>query len=678
MAREDCLGAHSFGPGFDRFRFRPVFPRLPTGGFSAGVGGIDTSVDVSIDIPKIPNVDLQSGIPSGIKAKLDEPVDVAPFVPEDSGDVPEFKSALYTAVESVFQYAYDTPLVPKIEYGEGLQHLTPLDAHPDSPPVDYPTEEFISLPPEPDIKPSDLPGVELGDRPKLDRPIRREYVPVDLAPFEVDASEIDALELPDVAEMAWPERVEYDEDEGFRQKLSEILVGSGDIAEWINSVVQSTLVKADTQRLTRETSQKLEQVFQAAAARNLPLASGAVDAQAIRIMDDELNTTFDAAHKVQNEVYEATMNAIVSAVKSSLQVERYHFQLYLGYVKRHLNAYKLNVLLAQTIYNVLAELYNNMRTVIMEEVDAYSQYLSTQQRQIQAQAMEVDIIKARADTLVAEVGLFRTDADTLQLMAKEQQLDVEQQLFPIEEYESMLQGAVANLSIVRHNVASYKQAVQNYAQSGDFYAEQIAGFEAAINAEASKVGVDEANIRNYVKLWGAERQRMAGYEQYIQRIMSPYEAELSRFRQSVATEQKYLGAVAQAVAQSVSKVDAYSSGIRQQGRVYETYNSAGAQYAAGQDRANISQANLDMLQQALVASSQVANARIGAAETGIYARAGGALAQAASSIYNVSVSSMGTASVSADGSQAYSDSNSMSNRIAFSRSCESEVRPMST
>lgn len=677
MAEDDCLGDHPFGPNFNKFVFRPVYPRLSTGGFDNGIGDIDTSVDISIEPPEIPKIDLTSNIPSGIKAKLDAPVEPVDPHLTDEGDEPNFESALYSAVESVFAYAYNTPVVPNLEYGEGLAHLTPLAAQPSPPPVDYPVEDFISLPPEPDITAGDLPGISLGERPSLERPLRREYVPVELEPFEIDASDLDDFELPDVEGMGWPERVEYDGDEMFRNKVKEFLNGDGAISEWINGVVQSTLTQADTPRLRREASQKLEQVFREAAARNLPLASGAVDAQAIEIMDAELDTTFDAAHKVQNEVYEATMNTIVTAVSSSIQIERYHFRLYLGYVKRHLQAYKLNSLLAQTIYNVLAELYNNMRTVVLEEIDAYSQYLSTQDRQIQTQALEIDTIKARSDTLISEVGLFSTDANTLNLIAKERQLGVQQQLFPVEEYEIMLQGAAANLDVVRTNVAAFKQAVQNYAQSGDFYSEQIAGYEAAIGAESSKVAVDEANIRNYIRLWDAERERVSGYEQYVRQVMSPFEAEVGRFRESVSREQQYLSAVAQAMTQSLSKADVYSGVVRQQGRVYEAFNSAGVQFAAGHDRADISQANLDMLQQALIASGQVAQARVDAATSGIYARAGGALAQAASSIYSVSLSSMGTASISADGSESYSDSSSTSNRVTFSRSCESEVRPMS-
>ena len=663
------------------------FAGVPTEADSRVFSAIESLIDdvdvrtMEADPPEIPHVDIGVDVLDGVEPELEEPtrpdLGGAPFF---SSTEPKLTQALYNAVTDLIDFTFESPLVPSIEYGEGKEHLSVPDRQVSAPPTDFPEEEQLELPLEPDIDTVPAPELTPGERPELTSISMESYNVAPLDPVSIDMSEImqglGDLEMPDVETVVDPEYDPYRDDAPLVGKVKDLLRGSGDLERWVSTEVQRLLNEADTRRQPAELKRATDEVFREAAARNFALPAGFVDEQVALLSEEDASQRFDRAHEIQQEIYEQAIGAVADAATRSIQIERYLFSEYVSYVRRAIEAYRINIGIAQAAYNALVEIFNTARQVVESQVQAYRQYVQAQTDQNQALGMQADLTQAQIENYQTHVQMFRSDVDLLQASARVQEVDAEQQTIPLDVFESTLRGTLANLNIVRQNIQAYRQAIDNYSQATDWFSDALGSYEAAVQAETSNVSVTEENLRAYSQLWSAESSRISDYQSYVQDSVQTMDAELSRYQNAASEQRNYLQSVTGALQDTVMASEAWQGLIQQNSRVTQAYNSAQTSFTSATDQTDLAKEDLRIVQRSLDESAKAEEMRLQAARESVTVRAAGALSQAASSVYQVNLSGNASVSDSVDGTVQYAQSSSMTNRRSWQNQCVSEARAL--
>ena len=734
--------------------------------------------------------DFSVDVAHGVSGELETPVMFAGTDPRFNNTNVSLEAAAYSAIQSIIEFQHNSPLIRSIGYEEGKPHLAVVETQPDEPPIEYPEEEVLELPDEPEYVeeepplfweddnggcgcPGTLNDVDRGEEegeaesdpnkreptklnhgqwPELELINLQVYEVQPLAQLEIDIEGIEIVgcgeedegeededegevdegevdddddddvdiprwqgvgegyswaggfsapnvpDLPHCEYVPYKEimrflvggvggRIELDEDgeDGdsesidlsdttLRKKIGSLLQGHDELSNWVNALTQQKLYTSDIRRLALTTKRQIDDVFTRVAANNFALPTGVVDAEVMRIADDELETKYTTAKEVQNEVYEATMQMLTEAIAQSIQIERYHFAVYVRFVREYIETYKINLAIAQAAYNMVVNAYNSAQEFIRIEVDAYNEFIRTQMDQNRAVDMQVDLYEAKVDRFKEELGMIETDVETVRKALEVQDAHVYQQLYDTKVYQVTLRGELTNLQIVKQNIDAFRMALENYSRATEWHADAISSFEAAIQAESSKLSVDEANIRAYKELWSGERTRMSAYRSYIGDTFSVADAELARYRAAASAQRGYLSNISQALADSTSVIEAYRGVQNQKATTLRGYNAAYTGFTEGHDRANMVDAQLSMLQQSLDAAARVEEQRIKASAQSVRVRAAGALAQAASSIHQVSLSATGTATESVDGQDSGGVNATGGSRRSWAHDCISETR----
>jgi len=631
-----------------------------------------TITDVKFNLPDMKQVNLGAKVGDMARGKLEKPV--APRLSDPTFSAPSVSldSVTYQAAQSI-SFGFNSPVLSNVTYREGKEHLSVPDAAPSPAPLDYPTEDLIDTPEAPDVEKVAVPELKYGDRPEL-TPIKLiEFEAIPLKPLEIDASALQDISLPDVAELDFPEFSKYEDDETLKERVVQILNGDDELTRWVGSVVQGKLYASDMRRKALLAKREMDKVYEEVAGRNYALPAGVVDARIMEIADNEMEQGYTTAQAIKKEIYESAIGVITTAIKASLDIERYHLAHYLAFARRLIATYKYNIELGKVVFNQIVELYNIQVNLVAAQVEAYNAYLQTQEAQIRTGMKSMELLDAQIMNLESQIKMYGADVETLKASARAMRGDVEQQTLPLDVYEAELRGVIANLDIVKQNIASFKQAIENYSQSTDWYMDKIGSYEAAVQAEASRVNVSEANVRAYRELWSAENTRMSAYKTYLDETFRVADGELSAFRAASSAQRSYLSSAAQVLGDSLSVAEAYQQHVSRKASVLRAYNSANTGYVEGSDRSKMAEAQLEMTQQILDNSAKVEAGRILAAQEGIRVRAAGALSQAGASIKQVSLNAAGAVSESVSGTFRASSQESFNKSRRFSRVCSEET-----
>lgn len=592
--------------------------------------------------------------------------------PELDTEIPDLESATYKAIVSLVDLDHVSPTIPDISYRTAHEPIALPDVEPDPAPLAYPFEEVIDLPAPPGVGTVPIPTFTVGNYPALFEIEDLQFVPEELGLFE--AGGLDDIDLPDPELLDWQDELTYGDDADLRQTLKDLMAGDGELGLWVQELAQSKLYDAGTRKIPVEVKQQLDQIFSGAAASGMSLPAGSVDKSVATLSLGELDQSFDTAHEVGGEVFAAAAESLLAAITSSVQVERYHFQLFMRYLQQNLRVYQINLRLASEIFTQVAAIYNHAVRYVRLQVDAYNQYAQAISALNRAIAANTDLFSARVQTFLARVGMYRADVSLRRKAAQLQRHDVRQQVFPLDEYRAELQGKLANIAIVRQNVEAFQKSVQAYSRQFEWAEDSISAFEAATDAGASAASVNEEKLTAYRRLWSSEGDRASAYRDYVQSSFGVFEDEMRRYREVVGTQRDYLSAVNQALTTAGRNSETYATLVSSIYAHAEDYNTAKVGYTEAHDAIQLSDSAIRMAEDTITAQAKAHEARLDAARESAKLTAAGALAQASSAIFQLSISADGTASQRVSGRDAGSVRTSGQDRKSFSSRCVRTAR----
>lgn len=668
----DCLSAVSWAA--DQFALRStsdLFDRIDS---ATTFQSEDVSVG-NILPPDFPALVLGAPIGGVVDAALTDPSFSSYAGPTGSFRLPELQQVAYNAVQSLVDFGHDSQLIPDIDYVEGLDQLVCPDVDLPLPPLDYPTEGALNLPDPVDLVDLQAPDLSrLGDKPLL-RSI--DYVPYELSNLEpLDLSaDLPVYEPPDVDALGWQDELIYVDDEPLREALLQFLEGEGEVRRWLEGVVQDRLYQSGTRTFDLEAKRQIDQVMNEAGARNFSLPNGSTEQRVMAVAGDELEKSYQVSQQIRDEVYEASMNTLTAAIQQSIQVERYHFGLYTRYVRQNLQVYRLNLQLAGDIYNTMVQVTNSISGILRAKLDAYNQYVSAISDENRAVVAQTAFSDAEVESFLAELRMYDADVSLLRKAVQARSADIRDQTLLLARHEIELRGELANVQVLQQNVSAFQRAIQAHGTSLQWQDDVLACFESGVSAASSKASVNNQKFESYRQLLRAEASRSSSYNQYISATTSVLDAEIGRFRRAADAQRTYLSSINSALRDSVSAVSAYSSMAGDSARHAGAYNAAKISYTAAKNDTKVSQAVMDMTQDALDAEVAVQQNRLDAAQERARVTAAGALAQASSTIFGIRVSADGRASERVSGRDSGRISFSGANRRTYSKSCIQNIEP---
>jgi len=502
------------------------------------------------------------------------------------------------------------------------------------------------------------------------QPIRlREFTPLDLSLLEFDYSDL-VYEPPDVQEMERRTELRYDDDMDLRGRIKQILLGADDeVTQWLLRTTQENFMAVALRGRREKVSKEIEQAFETAAARNISLPYGGLDAVAAELAEAELDEKYAAIQEVRNEAYEAATNAVITSMQRALQIESNHFQLFMRYARQSLQVYKLNLQLATTAYEAVLGIFDKIVQVLNTEVEAYNQYVSAMMAQNSALGDRASLTQAQVQSFLAKVQAYSTRIDVKRAATEVVATDVKLQTMDVEAYAARLQADLANVQIVEQNIDAFRKAIKAHSDHFKWYDSAMSAYEAWIAAKTSEIDINKEKIQGYSRLWSAEDRRISAYSDYVSQSISQMEAELQAYNKAVSAQREYFSGISQAANSTMQAVNAYASGIREVNSGIRDYNSANVSYQAAQYSQEVAQAKIELAQQSIDAEASAQTTRLEAAQAAAKVVAAGALAQAASTMFQVSVSARGSVSENVSGQDAGSRFVSTQTSRAWRRAC---------
>lgn len=642
----------------------------------AAVQDAETSVPTFFR-PEIPTFDFGAPIGETAAARLQEaiaPSEGSP--PTATFEPPALQRVAHEALSSLVNFQHNSPTISGVPYIDGLSNVPVPSITPSNPPLDYPQNAVVPDEGVAGYEHVVAPTLSVGSKPQLINMRPEAYVSPDLSPLLFDP--LSAVAFPDVEELDWQDPLEYEEDEAFRGKLRALMDGNDEIVQWVASAVQTTLYHSNIRGLDRRTKRQLDEVMDRAGSRNFELPHGAVDALVLQIAGDELEESYRAAEQVREEVYEAAITALTAAIRQALSVERYHFRLYMRYLRQNLRVRQLNLEMAQQMLRAYVEVYQLFDRHVRIQVDAYNQYVRAATATNRAAVSQLEFAELASLTYQARVQMYEADVRLQQQSARIQRNDVRFQSLALAEYEATLRGKLADLQTIEQNLEAFGAAIEAHNERARWFDSAIAAQEAHIDAGIAKVGVDEAKFDAYARLWAGEGDRQVAYQQYLQASTRAMDSLLRDYREAAQSEARYFAEVAQALGLSQQAVGQYASLVAETARAADAFNAADISYVAASNDVAVAQGARDMAQDAILAEAAAQYARLDASNEAAKVTAAGALSQSASAIFQVGLSAAGGSSHRVTGRDAGSSRASVSDRKTFSKECLYVENPTTT
>jgi len=652
----------------------PPNTSMSSGVFDAVSGMLDASTQADtvpdfVDV-QFNNVDLQVDIAGAGSSALQEPTfsrSTAPRPPNVAP--PSLTRATYEAFQSLIAYAHTSPVIQDIVYPEYVEAVGTLNSRPADPPLDYPQADLLGTydwakPAEPA-----KPDMYVEDYPDWQPIRRRDFQPLDLSLLEFDYSDL-VYEPPDVREMEQRTELRYDDDLDLRERIKQILLGTDEeVNQWLLRTTQESFMAVALRGRREKVSKEIEQAFEAAAARNISLPYGGLDAIAAEIAEAELDEKYVAIQEVRGEVYEAATNAVITSMQRALQIENNHFQLFMRYARQNLQVYKLNLQLATTAYEAVLGIFDKIVQALNTEVEAYNQYVSAMMAQNSALGDQASLTQAQVQSFLAKVQAYSTRIDVKRAATEVVSTDVRLQTMDVQAYGARLQADLANVQIVEQNIDAFRKAIKAHSDSFKWYDEAMGAYESWLSAKTSAIDVNESKVQAYSKLWSSEDRRISAFSDYVSQSISQMEAEIQRYKEAVRTQREFLSGISQAANSTMQAINAYESAVRDEQGYVRDYNSASISFQAGQYSQSISEAKKELAQQSIDAESEAQFARLEAAKAAATLVTAGALAQAANTIMQVSVGARGSASENVSGQDSGVLSTSVQNSKSWRKAC---------
>lgn len=640
------------------------------------IGVRNVSVGVGqMDPPTIGSVVFDIDSPDKQKVGLDRPQKSFVTPPTMEVQLPSLEEVTYKAVQPVIDYVFHDKPIADISYESSVKPVRPNYRHAQRPPLDYPTVDRGEIP-APDNYYTAPPKIDFGKKPTLPTIIPETFNEPELAPLDIS----DLLpDPPDVQidPLEFQERLKYDEDLELKDQVLQVLSSRyPGRRDWYR--LQGVLLEGDVSTLKREVREATEKVFEDAAKRNFSSSYGLVDKAHARIYEAEHEKRLAASEKIRIELRDRAHEIVLTCMTTAFKIEQNHFRLYMRYIRQNVKVYAHNLRLAERAYNLVLELYKTRERIVATQIQAYNNYVRAVAQQNDAVNAEIEFQAALNAVYRAKADMHAADARTQGHMARVAAIDAEQQRLPLDAYASQLRGEVKNLSLVRQNIQSYREAINAYSQYYQWFDSAMQARESEVNAVTSQVAVTQEKLQAYEQLWRHEGARSSAYEQYLSASTSAMDSELQNFRAAVSAQRDYLNVALQALGDSRTAVGSYARASATAAQDADNFNSANIAYTDAERSIEVADAQRATAEEALSADTQVQLARLDMAYEEARLRSAGALSQAGSSIFQTNVQARGTSAHRVSGRDGGDVRASAQQRRTFDKRCTYVVQPATT
>jgi len=617
---------------------------------------------------------LPTGLSDVLSTTLERPVHAdltAPASPEFTLPT-DLAAPGYVALRRFSDLGHFSPVLTSVQWAEPVAPATLSSQAAPEPDLNYPVDDPQNLPERPVFTDVVTPDITLSEIPDL---VRLDPIGFDVENLQpLVLAELPQFNPPEVDEMRYRPLNYYTQDAEYRGFLGEILQRGGPLSEWASSFSYNLLLAQQLRFQRQQIKRGLDEVFETAGARNIEVASGAVDQAAAALLQDRVDESIKASDTVRDEVYRQALELVKQAVSGAITVERYRGAAYIQYVKQNVEIYRLNIQVAKQLLDELTRIVQIVAQDVADQVQVYNLYVEAQMAQAAGSAAAAEFVLADVRNFARKLTMVRSDAQLARAAARIDALAIQQSTMPLRTYRAMLSGVSSQLGVVRNGLTSWGEAIRAHSEYTEAQVRQLDGVDTYASAVTSAVRVNEANVASYRQVLSAEQNRMSAFEQYLSANTAAFDAELNNFRESVQSELRRLEALSGNLRTSAQILDTYRGVAVSAAQHAATVNQSRVAHRAAADSVDATVWDVSMAQQSLSAELVSQYARLDVGRRAIDVQAAAALSQSAASVFQVSLSMSGDSRERVSAQLANSQQISVGRSVQWSKSCSDSVR----
>jgi hypothetical protein len=511
-------------------------------------------------------------------------------------------------------------------YGAYVDSPTMPSATIESAPTAYPTFGYLPQVESAGFGEASAPSIEILQRLKL--------TPIELIEYEPDTVE--------QLNVVFPDYEPYD-PATIPSLETRTYTGLGSVTGELRTLIATNWV-FDSDRVYDDLdkySQRKElfgtqKILADSAARGFPALSGPAVGAVSELLNEIRVERREVSDKARDESYERTKATVVEALAQAVAVGTKHSGFLMAHAAKTIEAVRLNVQMAQEVFNSAVEAYNTRSKVIRTLVSAYREYVQAVLKQDEAVVARIAAERAKLDTYKADVDMFRSQVDLYRAATQVNALSIEQQALVLGEFEITVEGHRQNAQIAKTNLESYRQAVGTLSVKTETDLARVRGYADAVEAEASKLGVMQANFDAYASFYRTEGSRGQSYTQYVDASLAAFNAEVSSYKEYGQAQRDYLRAKAAEVEANKGQAISFLKVVDTALRHNEARNRAAVEVASAQNTLALAVADHETRVNALNAQAFAEQTRIDFGLKGAEVAARAGIAQAAYSTTSVS------------------------------------------
>lgn len=546
-------------------------------------------------------------------------------------------AAAYAGTQATIRFAA-TPLSPgRYETPEAWPTVpTPGFIQP---PLDYPTVPYKTVAFDHGLKGVTMPDIGIGSRSTL---LKIDDVEYDMADIEPMDSVIPDYNAPIGRSIAAPDEPVYTEDQSFISAIKRVF-SEGRV---LPSNVQEDMLLDKLGDINRQLYRKEQKVVSEAAKRGFFMPTGMITSELVAHHYDAHEEREKVNREVTEEVKKRAEEALSQAGSSAMSIQEKHIALTLAYAQALVKVQRYNVQMAVLVLNTIVALFNAKLSAVRILVENYKEYVRAVRDQNTTLGASVKIAKARADSDVADVAQYRAQVDTAKAIARGETVKAETDMLQIDAYSAYVQANLANMTIARGNIESFREAIQAFSKCGEQNLWQIDADLAAIDAWSSENGVITADANLSASFAKGRASNANAHAQYVQDVNRVLSAQVQEYDTFTRAQREYFGALIAKAEAGSRAIDGYQS-IAQAAMNYTAdWNQAEAASKSATNRLDLARAEQSTRQSALFAQNTAAQARIDAGRLAARANAAAGSAQAAYGVTSSSIRVAGTVGVS--------------------------------
>lgn len=687
---------------------------------AAAVDAVDTNVSV-LDRPDLLNFEFVPTISVSGEAKLVELQEYTPpEAPPVDFELPELEHIAYSALREIIEYEFYSDPFEDLEYPE---HYPPqddfLELELEPPNLEYPiVDDLLPEPKIPEFENEPITPVGLESIPAvldhaqhdltwslLDKMIfdfaGLGLVPVFGAPFlrgnAVDREGVLISPLPELDDYSgeWVSqlhtqkhvnRLDFAElgfvpndappDARFLIKLKETMRGFDEIVHWVESTTQSKLYDSDIRKLKYNTKQQAGKVLYDTAGKNFSLPHGPAEELLLTVYRDELENSYEIAQRIRDEVYEAAMTTLLDAVTQSVASEQRFFSDYITYVRQNVRVYEMNLALAKAGYDAANQIYSRYSSALDAQRSMYEGYLQIIREDNKSAVSFLTFEDSFVRRHMMRSRLARSKIELEHINDPLELLKVRRKIPAIQARIDELRAKSANLQLIKMMLDGYKQAIEAHSRYVLFFDNMLKAYQSSVDVGKGIVSLAKDKIAAYKRLWSVEERRLGHYTDYLRTTLKSFDIAVEDYRDAVSAQRKSL-AKTLSMAREIGKAkSAQDSAQRSVIGLADAYNSTQISYKSALNSVGLADADATLAQDIVEAEAAAIYSRLDAAQQAATVTAAGALAQAASTIFQVGLSATGSANHRVSGRDTGRMQASVTDRKNFSKVCTYVERPM--